>query len=214
MSQRVALYARVSTSDQRPEIQLEALRSYAATRRLVVAQEYVDHGVSGGRDRRPALDGLRADARRRRFDVVACTKLDRLARSVHHLTTLGLELDAVGIDLVVLDQAIDTTTPSGRLLFYMLGAIAEFERDLIRDRTAAGMKAARRRGKHLGRPRAVVDRVALVQGLRSGAPIAELARRLGVSRATVRKLAAEAVAKRVCNGESKTALISRVGEQA
>jgi len=95
-----------------------------------------------------------ADARRRRFDVLAITKLDRLARSVRHLTTLAAELEALGVGLVVLDQAIDTTTPAGRLLFNVLGSIAEFERDLIRERTTAGLAAARRRGATLGRPRA------------------------------------------------------------
>ena len=92
MPNRVALYARVSTSDQRPEVQLEPLRQYAAARGLEVAETYVDHGISGAKARRPALDRLLADARRRRFDAVACVKLDRLARSVHNLTTLGQEL--------------------------------------------------------------------------------------------------------------------------
>ena len=104
---RLALYARVSTQDQRPEVQLDALRTYAEARGLDVAGEYVDHGISGAKARRPALDRLAADARRRRFDVVACVKLDRLARSVHHLTSLGQEFEALGVDLVVLGQAID-----------------------------------------------------------------------------------------------------------
>ena len=148
---RIALYARVSTADQHPEIQLHALREYARARGLEAIEEFVDQGVSGAKDRRPALDQLLKDAQRRRFDLVACVKLDRLARSVRHLTTLAAEFEALGIGLVVLDQAIDTTTPSGRLLFHVLGAIAEFERDLIRERTAAGMRAARRRGKRIGR---------------------------------------------------------------
>ncbi len=147
---RVAIYCRVSTLEQRPEIQRDALRSYAQSRGLEIVGEYVDHGVSGARDRRPALDSMLADARRRRFDAVACVKLDRLARSVRHLTTLASELEALGIDLVVLDQAIDTSTPAGRLLFNVLGSIAEFERDLARERTAAGMRAAKRRGMHVG----------------------------------------------------------------
>src|SRR6516164_8487697 len=107
---RIALYARVSTTDQHTEPQLHALRAYAEARGLEIAAEYPDHGVSGAKDRRPALDRLLADARRRRFDVLGCTKLDRLARSVHPLTTLGRELEALGIDLVVLDQSIDTST--------------------------------------------------------------------------------------------------------
>ncbi|HME70612.1 MAG TPA: recombinase family protein [Myxococcota bacterium] len=165
---RVALYARVSTTDQRPEIQVESLRGYSQARGLGVVGEYVDHGVSGAKDRRPALDRLLADARRRRFDVVACVKLDRLARSVHHLTSLAREFEALGIDLVVLDQAIDTSTPAGRLLFHVLGSIAEFERDLIRERTVAGMRAAKKRGARIGRPQADLDRVLLVRQIRSG----------------------------------------------
>ena len=200
---RVALYCRVSTLEQRPEIQQEALRRYARDRGLEIASEYVDHGVSGGKDRRPALDRLIADARRQRFDAVACTKLDRLARSVHHLTTVARELEALGIDLVVVDQAIDTSTPSGRLLFNVLGSIAEFERDLIRERTAAGMQAAKRRGRHVGRPRAAVDRMELAKGIESGASVSQLARTLGVSRSTARRLAAE-VAKRVAADAPKT----------
>ncbi len=203
---RVAIYCRVSTLEQRPEIQRDALRSYAQSRGLEIVGEYVDHGVSGARDRRPALDSMLADARRRRFDAVACVKLDRLARSVRHLTTLASELEALGIDLVVLDQAIDTSTPAGRLLFNVLGSIAEFERDLARERTAAGMRAAKRRGMHVGRPRAAVDRVALVRGIRSGASVSQLARALGISRATARKRVADEVAERAPAGGAKTAV--------
>jgi DNA invertase Pin-like site-specific DNA recombinase len=211
MPKRVAFYARVSTSDQHPEIQLHALRQYAEARGLEIAGEYADHGVSGAKDRRQALDRLMADAKRRRFDVLACTKLDRLARSVHHLTTIGRELEALGIDLVVLDQAIDTSTPAGRLLFHVLGSIAEFERDLIRERTTAGMRAARRRGAKLGRPEAAVDRLQLVQGIRAGVSVSELARRLGVSRPTVRKLVSVEVEKKVSSGEERLEPIATPG---
>jgi DNA invertase Pin-like site-specific DNA recombinase len=201
---RVAIYARVSTSEQTVEPQRFTLRAYAGARSLELVGEYVDHGVSGAKDRRPALDKLLVDARRRRFDVLACTKLDRLARSVHHLTSLGRELEALGIDLVVLDQAIDTSTPSGRLLFHVLGSIAEFERDLVRERTRAGLAAARRRGKRLGRPEAEVDRCALAQGLRAGSSVSELARRLGLARSTVRRILADEVAENVSSGDPKS----------
>ncbi len=203
---RVAIYCRVSTLEQRPEIQLDALRAYAQDRGLEIAGEYIDHGVSGAKDRRPALDAMMADAMRRRFDAVACVKLDRLARSVHHLTALGRELEALGVDLVVLDQAIDTSTPAGRLLFNVLGSIAEFERDLARERTAAGMQAAKRRGKHVGRPSVAVDRAALLQGIRSGASVSQLARTLGVSRATARRLVSQAVAERALVAGMKSAV--------
>jgi DNA invertase Pin-like site-specific DNA recombinase len=149
---RVALYARVSTTDQSPENQLDVLRTYSAARNWS-AFEFTDHGVSGAKASRPALDALLAAVRARKVDVLACTKLDRLARSTHHLVTLGKELETLGVDLVVLDQAIDTTTPAGRLLFHVLAAIAEFERDLIRERVVAGIRRARAQGRKLGRPR-------------------------------------------------------------
>src|SRR5437667_8838771 len=151
-SPRAAVYCRVSTTGQTPENQVDALRAFAGARGWAVT-EFVDHGVSGSKERRPQLDALLADVRRRKFDLVLVTKLDRLARSTRHLVTLAAELEALGVDLVVLDQAIDTTTPSGRLLFHVLAAIAEFERDLIRDRVLAGIRRAKAQGRHLGRPR-------------------------------------------------------------
>ena len=177
---------------------------------MEVAGEYLDEGISGAKDRRPALDRLVADARRRAFDVVACVKLDRLARSVHHLTSLAREFEALGFDLVVLDQAIDTSTPAGRLLFHVLGSIAEFERDLIRERTVAGMRAAKKRGARIGRPQADLDRVVLVREIRSGVSVSELARRFSVSRATIRKVLSGQVAKSVFADEMKTPADTRV----
>ncbi len=151
-ARRAALYARVSTAEQTPENQLVALRGFASARGWSLT-EFVDHGVSGAKGKRPQLDALLADVRRRKFDLIVVTKLDRLARSTRHLVTLAGELEALGVDLVVLDQAIDTTTPSGRLLFHVLAAIAEFERDLIRDRVMAGLRRAKAQGRQLGRPR-------------------------------------------------------------
>jgi DNA invertase Pin-like site-specific DNA recombinase len=183
---RIGLYARVSTTDQHPEVQLLALRGYAQARGLEVAGEYVDHGVSGARARRPALDRLVGDARRRHFDALAVVKLDRLARSVHHLVTLARDFGELGVDLVVLDQSIDTSTSTGRLLFHVLGSIAEFERDLIRERVAAGMAAARRRGARIGRPRALRGARGRVEALRAeGHSLRAIARALGVAPATV-----------------------------
>src|SRR5262245_40196262 len=132
-----------------------------------------------------------ADVRRRKFDLVLITKLDRLARSTRHLVTLAAELEALGVDLVVLDQAVDTTTPAGRLLFHVLSAIAEFERDLIRDRVLAGLRRARAGGRALGRRRqrgvdAVTVRDVMDQGLSRGA----VARRLGVHHSVVSRVLA------------------------
>ena len=187
MPARVALYVRVSTSEQHPDCQLAPLRQYAAARGLEVVETYVDHGVSGSKARRPALDRMLADARRRRFDAVACVKLDRLARSVHHLTSMGQELAALGVDLIVLDQSIDTSTPAGKLLFHVLGSIAEFERDLIRERTVAGMAAAKRRGARFGRPRALhsVTTLRLEQLVKAGHSQRAIAEQLNVGKSTV-----------------------------
>ena len=126
---RVALYARVSTAEQHPEAQVDRLRSYADARGLQVVDAFVDHGISGAKASRPALDELMAKAKLRSFDAIVVTKLDRLARSTRHLTQLAGELEALGVDLIVTDQGFDTSTPAGRLLFNMLGAIGEFELD-------------------------------------------------------------------------------------
>jgi len=149
---RAAVYARVSTVDQEPENQLQELRTYAQARNWS-AVEYVDRGVSGAKDRRPALDDLARDARRRRFDVVVCWRLDRLGRNLKHLITLLDELQALGIAFVSLAEGIDATTPAGKLQMHILGAIAEFERERIRERVLAGLQRARAQGKRLGRPR-------------------------------------------------------------
>jgi DNA invertase Pin-like site-specific DNA recombinase len=140
-ARRAGLYCRVSTTGQTVENQLLALRSFAVARGWD-AVEFVDRGVSGTREKRPALETLLAAVRARRVEVVACVKLDRLARSTHHLVTLAKELEVLGVDLVVLDQAIDTTTPSGRLLFHMLAAV----------RVLAGLRRAKERATRSGRP--------------------------------------------------------------
>ncbi len=182
---RVAIYARVSTSEQTVDPQLDALRGYAAARRLDVVEEYIDHGVSGSKDRRPALDELMEKAKRRSFDAVAVVKLDRLARSTRHLTQLAGELEALGVDLIVTDQGIDTSTPAGRLLFNVLAAIGEFELDLIKERTLGGLRAARKRGRRLGRPRVQVRVEEAQKRLHAGESLASVARALGCSKATL-----------------------------
>jgi DNA invertase Pin-like site-specific DNA recombinase len=186
---RLAIYCRVSTTDQHTDPQLHALRAYAEARGLEIAAEYIDHGVSGAKERRPALDRLLADARSRRFDVLAVTKLDRPARSVRHLTALAAELEALGVDLVVLDQSIDTSTAAGRFLFNTLGAVAELERDLIRERVSAGIQAAKRRGAQFGRPSALTREMAdrALRLRRGGQSVRAIAQLLGVGVATVHR---------------------------
>jgi DNA invertase Pin-like site-specific DNA recombinase len=135
---RAAIYARVSTVDQEPENQLQELRRYVEARGWSAA-EYVDRGVSGAKDRRPALDQLLTDAKRRRFDVLVCWRLDRLGRSLKHLITLLDELQSLGVAFVSLAEGIDATTPAGKLQMHILGEIAEFERERIRERVLAGL---------------------------------------------------------------------------
>ncbi len=186
---RVALYARVSTTDQTTENQLRALRAFADARGWSVT-EFADRGVSGAKEQRPALDALLKAAKARTVDVVACVKLDRLARSVRHLVTMATEFQALGVDLVVLDQQIDTTTPSGRLLFHVLAAISEFERDLIRDRVRAGMDRARSQGKHVGRQRIPAKKERRIQALLDeGYGMLRVARMVKVGTGTVQRVA-------------------------
>ncbi len=185
---RVALYARVSTTDQTLEPQLHALREYSHARGLEIVEEYVDEGVSGARDRRPGLDALLRDAARHRFDAVLIWKLDRLGRSLGHLIRLVDQLGHLGIDLISLnDPGMDTTAPTGKLIFHVMGAVAEFERGLIAQRTKAGLAAAKRRGKRLGRPRAIRGSATfkLERWLAEGRSVRSIASELEVCRATV-----------------------------
>ncbi len=175
---RAAIYARVSTFDQEPENQLAEIRRYVAARGWT-AEEYVDRGVSGAKDRRPALDRLLIDARRRRFDVAVVWRLDRLGRNLRHLITLLEELQALGIAFVSLNEGIDATTPAGKLQMHILGAIAEFERARIAERVKAGLQRARAQGKRLGRPRKVPTTVVV-----PGGSVREAARMWNVSKST------------------------------
>lgn len=155
----VALYGRCSTLNhgQDPELQLRELRSYAASRGWTVFAEYVDNGVSGTRERRPELDRLMADAHQRRFDAVLIWKLDRFARSLKHLVNALAEFEALGVAFVSLRDNLDLTTPAGRLMFQIIGAMSEFERSLTIERVRAGLAHARARGVRLGRPRRTLD---------------------------------------------------------
>ena len=185
---RAALYARCSTREQSVNLQVDDLRGYAKARDIEVAAEYLDEGISGTRAKRPALDQLMADAHRRAFDVVLVWKLDRLGRSLSHLIRVVESLGGVGVDLVSLrDPGLDTTSPHGKLIFSIMGAVAEFERDLIRERTRAGMASARRRGSRIGRPRVHVPVAKAQHLLRQGLSQREVAKRLELSRSTLRK---------------------------
>jgi DNA invertase Pin-like site-specific DNA recombinase len=154
---RCVLYARVSTNNgqQDPDMQLCELREYAQHRGLQIVEEYTDNGVSGSRESRPSLNRLMADAQQRKFDVLLVWKLDRFARSLKHLVNALAQFEALGVAFVSLRDNLDLTTPSGRLMFQIIGAMAEFERELIRERVKAGLKNAKTKGAKLGRPRLI-----------------------------------------------------------
>lgn len=184
---RVALYARVSTlNGQHPEMQLAELREYAARRSWEVVGEYVDEGVSGSKESRPALNRLMTDAQRRRFDAVLVWKIDRFGRSLKHLVNALADLDAYGVAFISLRDNLDLTTPTGRLMFQVVGAMAEFERALIQERVRCGLKNARANGKQLGRPRRVVDRDCILRMKADGTSLREIATLLGVGYGTIR----------------------------
>lgn len=182
---RSAIYARVSTTNgQSPQMQLRELREYCKRRGWKVISEYVDSGISGAKERRPQLDKLMSDAHKRRFDAIAVWKFDRFARSVSHLLRALETFNALGIAFVSLSESIDTSTPAGKMVFTVLGAVAELERSLIGERVRAGLRNARAKGVRLGRPRCEVD-TGEIRRLRSrGASWRAVALALGVSKAT------------------------------
>jgi DNA invertase Pin-like site-specific DNA recombinase len=190
---RAALYARVSTSNgQDPEMQLAELREYAARRGWTIVDEFVDVGVSGIKDSRPELDRLMRDAHQRRFDAVLVWKTDRFGRSLKHLVTALADLEAYGVAFVSLIDNLDLSTPSGRLMFQIIGAMAEFERSLIQERVRAGLRNAKAKGKRLGRPAAQVSDSQIVEMLAAGESMANIGASLGVSAATVCRRARQA----------------------
>jgi DNA invertase Pin-like site-specific DNA recombinase len=182
---RAAIYVRVSSDAQTVDNQLLELRSYLAARQWTIAGEYRDEGICGAKDRRPALDRLVKDARRRKFDVVVTWKLDRLGRNLKHLITLLDELQTLGVAFVSLGEGIDATTPAGKLQMHILGAIAEFERGRIVERVRAGLARAKAQGKRLGRqPYAITpEQFAAVDSL----SFLDAASALGVSRSVVHR---------------------------
>jgi DNA invertase Pin-like site-specific DNA recombinase len=188
-SHRVAIYARVSTSNHGQDVQVQTreLEQFTEARDWQLVESYLDIGISGAKDKRPQLDRLMADAHRRKFDVVAVWKFDRFARSVSHLLRALETFNALGIAFISLSESLDTSTPTGRMIFTVLGAVAELERSLIAERVRAGLRNAKAKGKRLGRPRVVVDgaRIARLRG--SGASWRAIASEMGSNTATVRR---------------------------
>lgn len=186
---RVALYGRVSTLDKGQDVnlQLNELREYSTRRNWHVTGEYVDNGVSGAKESRPELNRLMADAKRRKFDAVLVWKLDRFGRSLKHLVLSLADLESLGIAFVSLRDGFDLSTPSGRLMFQIIGAMGEFERNLIRERVKAGMAHARAKGRKLGRSKVHVDIKAVEARRAKGESLRAIARDLGVSPALLVK---------------------------
>ena len=199
---RAALYLRVSTVDQNPETQALDLRQFAVQRGLQVIETYTDHGVSGTKARRPALDKMMEDARRHKFDVVVMWACDRLARSTKHLLQVLDELNGFGIQFLSQREAIDTEGPLGRAIIVIVSAIAELERSLIVERVRAGMRRARLEGRQIGRARLDVNRMQVVEDRRAGMSLTLVARKHFISRASVCRLMKES------NGSSYPAVLA------
>jgi DNA invertase Pin-like site-specific DNA recombinase len=183
---RVAIYARVSTKDQSCEMQLRDLREYCASRGFTHVREYVDVGESGARDSRPELNRLMDHARKRQIDAVLVWRFDRFARSTKHLLLALEEFRSKGIQFISYQENMDTGSPLGQALFTIVAAVAQLERDLIRERVNAGIRNARAAGKQLGRPRRIVDSDAIARMRSEGSSIRQISRGLGIGYGTVR----------------------------
>src|ERR1022692_3513627 len=186
---RAALYARISTLNhgQDPEVQLRELREFCHQRGFTIAQEYVDRGICGSREQRPALDKLIADCRKRIVDAVVVYRYDRFARSLRQLVNALDEFRALGIEFISIHEGVDTSTPNGRLVFGIFASIAEFERELIRDRVKSGLRNARAKGKRLGRPRKIVDAARIGRLRAQGVSWRKIARQMECSARTARR---------------------------
>src|ERR1700720_1374368 len=184
---RAAIYARVSTlnGSQDPSMQTRELEEYCQRKGWQIHDIYVDNGVSGKKDSRPQLNRMMQDAHERRFDVVVVWRFDRFARSVSHLLRALETFGALGIQFVSLSEQVDTSTPTGKMVFTVLGAVAELERNLIVERVRAGLRHARAKGKQLGRPRKHVDAAEIRLLRAAGGPWRMIAREMEVSDVTV-----------------------------
>jgi DNA invertase Pin-like site-specific DNA recombinase len=188
MKKTAAIYVRVSTPDQHVESQLYDLRELASQRGFEVVHEYEDRGVCGKKARRPGLDLLMADARRKRFSVVLVAAFGRIARSTRNFLQVIDELDSMGVEFISRRENVDTSGPMGRLFVTIISAIAELERSLVVDRVKSGMRRAKLEGRQIGRSRLDVDREQVVIDRRSGLSLTQVAKRHNISRASVCRL--------------------------
>jgi DNA invertase Pin-like site-specific DNA recombinase len=183
---RIGIYARVSTKDQSCELQVCDLRSYCAARGFDHVREYVDVGQSGAKDSRPELNKLMDDAHKRQFDAIVVWRFDRFARSTKHLLTALEEFRALGVQFISYQENIDTSSALGQAMFTIVSAVAQLERDLIRERVNAGLRNARANGKKFGRPKRGVDRNRILELRAQGQSLRQIAADLGVGYGTVR----------------------------
>ena len=181
---KAIIYARVSTRDQNPQMQIKDLRKYVKARKLKLIREYVDY-ASGSDNGRTNYLKLIDDVRKRKCDVVVVWKFDRFARSTKELINALEEFKLLGVDFISFQENVDTSTPAGKVLFTMISAFAEFEREVIRERVIAGMKAAKEKGKRIGRPPIKKYQVDEVKKLKSkGIPWREIIKRVGISKSS------------------------------
>ncbi len=185
---RVAVYARVSTSDQSTDSQLLDLRRYFFERGWKLFNEYCDNGISGTKSSRPALNQLMNDAKKRRFDVVLVWRFDRFARSTKHLILALEEFRNLGIDFVSYQENIDTRSPLGSAIFTIISAVAQLERDIIAERVKAGLRQAKERGKRIGRPEISVDKDQIQRLRAEGRSLREIAQQVGISHTKVAQI--------------------------
>jgi DNA invertase Pin-like site-specific DNA recombinase len=183
---RAAIYARVSTKDQSCDMQMRDLRAYCDARGFTIIHEYIDIGQSGAKDSRPELNLLMADARKRKFDSILVWRFDRFARSTKHLLLALEEFRSLGVQFMSYQENIDTSSPLGQALFTIVSAVAQLERDLIRERVSAGIRNARENGKRLGRPRVKADLEEILQLRAGGHSTRKIAAKLGIGDGTVR----------------------------
>jgi DNA invertase Pin-like site-specific DNA recombinase len=183
----VAIYCRVSTHEQNVDLQLSELRDYAARRGLTVAGEYIDLGISGSKASRPELNRLMDDSRLRLHDAVLVWKLDRFARSLKNLVVALEDLNHVGVSFISLRDNLDLSSPAGRLMMHLLGAMSEFERELIKERVVAGIAAARKRGVRMGRPTRYVSAMKIRALREAGTPWRDVARKMSAGVGTCMK---------------------------
>jgi DNA invertase Pin-like site-specific DNA recombinase len=183
---RISIYARVSTKDQSCELQVRDLRAFCTARGFDLVREYVDVGQSGAKDSRPELNILMDDARKRQFDAIVVWRFDRFARSTKHLLSALEEFRSLGIQFISYQENIDTSSALGQALFTIVSAVAQLERDLIRERVSAGIRNARANGKRLGRPRVKANLEEILQFRAEGHSLRKIAAKLGIGDGTVR----------------------------